>query len=300
MTLLPGIHLNISSADYFSDPAPYPSLTQSIAGVLLNRSPRHAALAHPRLNPAYEPYEDKKFAIGNAAHQLLIGRGKELAVFDAPDWNATGMGKGAKTELHAQRDEALLAGKVPILDHQHDRALLMAESLREQVATIPGCYGAFDATAGGSGEVVIIAEYQGIYLRSMVDWMRSTTHLDDLKTTGISASPDRLPYAMADGEWDLQAAMQERILDVLDPSNRGRRHHYFYLQENDDPYEVAVCELPESVMTLGRAKLDRAIAIWSDCIAQNRWPGYARVVHTPAYPPYLEARAVEKLMGGEE
>lgn len=292
LRLKSGIHLDIASADYFSDPCESPSLTQSIASVLLERSPRHAALRHPRLNPAWKPYEDSKFNIGNAAHKLLIGRGKELVIVEADDWRT----KDAK----AARAEAQKAGKVALLAHQFDTAEDMVLSFKEQVAEISDCFGAFAPATGGSGEVVIIAEWDGVILRSMIDWMRNTTHLDDLKTTGMSASPDRLAYAMADGGWDLQAAIQERILDVLDPSGRGHRHHYFYLQENEDPYEVTVCELPESVMTIGRAKLDKAIGIWRDCLANNRWPGYPRVVHSPAYPPYLEARVVEQLMGGED
>lgn len=152
-----------------------------------------------------------------------------------------------------------------ILAHQHDTAEDMALSFREQVAGIEECRGAFDTATGGSGEVVIIAEYQGVILRSMVDWMRDPAHLDDLKTTYMSASPDRLAYAMADGGWDLQAAIQERILDVLDPSGRGRRHHYFYLQENDDPYEVTVCELL-TVMTLGSTD---ARIFGNTCTAKN-------------------------------
>jgi len=47
----------------------------------------------------------------------------------------------------------------------------MARSMLEQVPTIPGCEGAFTE---GHGEVVIIAEYRGIILRSMIDWMRSS------------------------------------------------------------------------------------------------------------------------------
>lgn len=289
--LAPGIHLDIASADYFADPCESPSLTQSIASVLLDRSPRHAALRHPRLNPAWEPYEDTKFNIGNAAHKLLIGRGKELVIVEADDWRT----KDAK----AARAEAQDAGKVALLAHQFRTAGAMSESFAEQVAQIPECNYAFDPDHGGHGEVVIIAEYEGVILRSMVDWMRDPCHLDDLKTTGMSASPDRLAYAMADGGWDLQAAIQERILDVLDGQNAGRRHHFFYLQENDDPYEVTVCELPESVMTIGRAKLDKAIGIWRACVDSGRWPGYPRVVHSPAYPPYLEARVVESLMGEE-
>ncbi len=290
LRLKPGIHLDIASADYFADPCESPSLTQSIASVLLDRSPRHAALRHPRLNPAWEPYEDTKFNIGNAAHKLLIGRGKELVIVEADDWR-TKAAKEARDDAHAQ-------GNVAILAHQHRTAQAMADSFIEQTSEIPECRTAFMPPAGGHGEVVIIADYDGVTLRSMVDWMRDTTHLDDLKTTGISASPDRLPYAMADGGWDLQAAIQERILDVLDPANAGRRHHYFYLQENDDPYEVTVCELPESVMTIGRAKLDKAIGIWRRCMESGRWPGYPRLVHAPVYPAHMEARVIEQLMGG--
>lgn len=291
MTLAPGIHLDIPSAEYFADPCVVPSLTQSIASVLLERSPRHAALRHPRLNPAWEPYEDTKFNIGNAAHKLLIGRGKELVIVEADDWRT----KAAKEA----RDQAHSDGNVAILAHQHRTALAMADAFIDQASAIPECRTSFMPPAGGHGEVVIIAEYEGVMLRSMVDWMRDPCHLDDLKTTGMSASPDRLPYAMADGGWDLQAAIQERILDQLDAPGRGRRHHYFYLQENDDPYEVTVCELPESVMHFGRLKLDKAINIWRDCMKNDRWPGYPRVVHSPAYPPYLEARVIESLTGGD-
>ncbi len=289
LRLPPGIHLDIASADYFADPCESPSLTQSIASVLLDRSPRHAALRHPRLNPAWEPYEDTKFNIGNAAHKLLIGRGKELVIVEADDWRT----KDAK----AARDEAHEAGKVAILAHQHDTAEDMAMAFRENIATVPDCVMAFDPHGGGHGEVVIIAEYDGVILRSMVDWMRDTTHLDDLKTTGKSASPDNVPYVMADGEWALQAAIQERILDVIDPSGQGRRHHFFYLQENEDPYEVTVSELPEATLTKGRLMLDKAIAVWRDCMANNRWPGYPRIIHRPTYPAYMEARLIEQLMG---
>ncbi len=292
MRLKPGIHLDIASADYFADPCESPSLTQSIASVLLDRSPRHAALRHPRLNPAWEPYEDTKFNIGNAAHKLLIGRGKELVIVEADDWRT----KDAK----AARDEAHEAGKVAILAHQHDTAEDMALAFKEQIAAIPDCAGAFDAASGGSGETVIVAEYEGVILRSMVDWMRDPCHLDDLKTTGKSASPDNVPYVMADGEWALQAAIQERILDVIDPSGQGRRHHFFYLQENEDPYEVTVSELPEATLTKGRLMLDKAIAVWRDCMANNRWPGYPRIIHRPTYPAYMEARLIEQLMGEED
>lgn len=294
----PGIYLDVPTVDYFMDPCPVPSLTQSIAKILLDRSPKHAWLAHPALNPAWEPREDKKFAIGNAAHGLMLGRGKDMAIFDHDDWNATGGGKGAKKELHEQRDIALEQNKVPILRHQYEAAAEMVLSARLQMSQmadeLPGAF------IDGSGEVVIAAEVDGIWLRSMVDWMVSPNHIYDYKTTDLIASRERIPYIMANAGWDLQAAVQERILDALDPDGVGRRHHYFICQETDEPWAVVPSELPESVMNIGRRKLDAAITIWRSCITTGDWPMYARKIQSPAYPAYAEAKWMERLAGEEE
>jgi hypothetical protein len=288
----PGIYLDVATADYFGDPCPVPSLTQSIAKILLDRSPKHAWLAHPALNRHWKPREATKFAVGNAAHSLLIGRGKALEVFDHPDWNATGGGKGAKTKLHEDRDFAIECGQVPILKHQFDTASEMVLSARLQLSAFPDLPGAF---TDGHGEVVIAAEVDGIWLRSMVDWMVDPTHLYDYKTTDLTASPERIPYIMAGAGWDIQAAIQERIFDAIDPAGQGRRHHYFICQETDEPFAVVPSELPESVMNIGRRKLDAAITIWRSCVTTGEWPMYPRKVQSPAYPAYAEAKWMERL-----
>ncbi len=294
----PGIYLDMATADYFGDPCPVPSLTQSVAKILLDRFPKKAWLAHPALNPNWEPKEDKKFAIGNAAHGLMLGRGKDMAIFDHEDWNATGAGKGAKKELHEQRDIALEQNKVPILRHQYDAASEMVLSARLQLSAmqddLPGAF------TDGHGEVVIAAEVQGVWLRSMVDWMVDPTHLYDYKTTDMTASPERIPYIMAAAGWDIQAAIQERIFDAIDPAGQGRRHHYFVCQETDEPFAVVPSELPESVMNIGRRKLDAAITVWRSCVVTGEWPMYGRKVLSPSYPAYAEARWMERLAEEEE
>lgn len=289
VTLSASLYPEMPSATYFADPCPSPSLTQSVCKILLDQSPRHAKLAHPRLSPNFVPTEDAKFNIGNAAHRILIGRGKELAIIDASDWRT----KDAK----AARDEATAIGKVAILAHQHDTASAMALAAFEQLTHIDGCRGAFSS---GMGEVVMVAQHNDTWLRSMADWMESTIAIFDYKTTGASAAPQDLPYRMADGGWDLQAAMQERILDLIEPTTAGRRKHYFVCQENYEPYALSVMMMPESVMTIGRMKLDAALAIWSECVETNNWPGYSRMVQQPAYPKYAEARVIEQLMGEKD
>src|SRR6266404_3217428 len=109
----PGIYRGIESADYFSDPCPEPSLSQSICKVILERSPLHARHEHPRLRPATtdddetEKY-DKPKAVGNAAHSIMIGRGKELFVIKANDFRTN--------DAKVKRDGAVEAGKTPILE----------------------------------------------------------------------------------------------------------------------------------------------------------------------------------------
>src|SRR5262245_44641936 len=112
----PGIYFDFPTAAYFADPCPAPSLTQSIAKILLERSPLHAWHAHPRLNPDYKPDDDTKFDIGNVAHKLMIGRGKDIEQLPEKyeDWRT----KDAKQ----WREAAASQGKLAVLGHQYQRA----------------------------------------------------------------------------------------------------------------------------------------------------------------------------------
>ncbi|WP_242401117.1 hypothetical protein [Acetobacter okinawensis] len=46
----PGIY-DLPEAQYHADPCPTPSLSNSVARILLDESPMHAHFSHPRLNP---------------------------------------------------------------------------------------------------------------------------------------------------------------------------------------------------------------------------------------------------------
>ena len=85
--LKPGIYREFPVADYYADPAPTPSLTQSLAKIIIERSPLHAWHAHPRLNPDFERDDPTKYDVGNIAHALMLGRGKDLVVLETfDDW----------------------------------------------------------------------------------------------------------------------------------------------------------------------------------------------------------------------
>lgn len=273
-----GIHFDVPSADYFADPAPQPSLTQSIAKVLIEKSPLHAWHEHPRLGgKPDEPAEQyvSAQAIGNAAHALMIGRGKEVEVVDLDSWR----GKASD-----QRREIEASGRVAILQRHFVRARNMVDVAKHRVEH------AF-ADAPGNGEVVLIWREGDIWLRTMIDWLSPQREIAwDYKTTGLSCAPHAIPALMLNGGWDVQAAMHERGLNALDPAGAGRRKFRFVSQENTDPYALTIAELPEAVLTMGRKKLDRAIYLWRMCIASGRWPGYPSEIVYPEYPGWAEAK----------
>jgi hypothetical protein len=291
--LHPGIHFDVPSADYFADPAPEPSLTQSIAKILLDESAAHARLAHPRLAPSRaEDEPTEKYvaaqAIGNAAHKLLIGRGKELALADFEDWK--------KKDAQAFKAAAYLAGLTPILSKHYDRAQEMAKAARVQLDAI----GWTDAFKEGNGETVVIAKDGDTYLRSMIDWYIDPTLCYDLKTSGGSLAPHVIGRAAESAGWHVQAAMQERILDILHPESAGRHRWRFVAQENWEPWAIVAVKLDEHWLTMGRKALDMAIGIWRQCMASGQWPAYPPIPITPEFPGYKEAAWLGRELAHED
>ena len=281
----PGIYFNVPVADYFQDACPVPSLTQSIAKVLLDRSASHAWQAHPRLNPNFVRDDPTKFDLGNLAHALLIGRGKSIAVIDADDWRT----KAAKEA----REAAAAEGKLGVLRHQYDRAAAMVERAREQLDAA----GMSDAFRDGDGEVVIAWTLGAEWARSMIDWLSPDRRtVFDYKTTSASAAPHKLGAKMADDGWCLQAAFHSAGLDTLDPDNAGRRRHIFVCQEAEEPFALSIAELSEPALTIGRKQAAAAAGIWARCMASGKWPGYPACPIVPEYPGWAELRWLDREM----
>ena len=281
-----GIYPGFPIASYFADPCPRPSLTQSIAKILINQSPAHARWAHPRLRPqeAIEEEEEHKKAktIGDVAHKMILGRGKEVMVVDFPDWRT----KAAKE----MRDHAIENGQVPILTAHATQSMRIKAAFDEFMLEHPA-----GPELTGTPELVIAWEENGFWFRSMIDMLsESMCIVTDLKTTDKDMPPDKVPANMAESGWDIQCAMHERGLNKLDPDNAGRRIFRFITIEQNPPFGIVVNELPESVLTIGRRKLSYAIRIWQECLEADKWPNYASVVHRPEYPSWAESRWLDR------
>lgn len=284
----PGIYRNISDADYRADPCPSPSLTQSLCKILIERSAQHAWTECPRLNPHYEANDDTKFDIGNVAHRLILGRGKEIEVVMFPDWRT----KGAQMA----REAAAIEGRIAVLEHQFNQASDMVTSAWLQLRK----HEDHDAFTQGAAEVMIAWEEDGIWFRSLIDWLHDDLRtVDDYKTTAKSVAPHTIGLVAQSAGWEIQAAFIERGMDVLDPDGAGRRKYRFIAQETDKPNALTVMHMDEHWMTMGRKKIEVGVQLWRHAIMTDKWPGYPNRSIVPEYPGFKETKWLEREMSGE-
>lgn len=263
----------ISAEDYHRDPAPKPSLSSTIARILLNQSPRHAWFASPRLNPDWEPVEKKTFDIGRAAHLAVLGAGAPVAII--PEGYLSANGAAGTNEAKAFIEEARANGMTPL---KADEALVieqMATVARERLASMG------IILDPEHSEIAAMAEIGGVWCRCMADNAPAGgRYLYDFKTT-TDASPDACRRAVENYGYDVQAA---HYLATWRAATGERRAFRFIFQEKTPPFEVSVVELlaepdhPEDWMADAEEKVAEARSIWGRCLATGEWPGYPPMV----------------------
>lgn len=263
----------ISAEEYHSDPAPRPSLSSTLARLLLNQSPRHAWFASPRLNPDWQPVEKKAFDIGRAAHRQVLGAGAEIAVI--PDGYLSSNGMASTKDAKAFIEDARNSGLTPIKADEalkiEAMATVLASRLRDMRITIDPEW----------SEIAALAEIGGVWCRCMADNAPERgRYLYDFKTT-TDASPDACRRAVENYGYDVQAA---HYLATWEAATGERRAFRFIFQEKTAPYEVSVVELlnepdhPEDWMADAREKAAEARSIWGRCLESGEWPGYPPMV----------------------
>jgi hypothetical protein len=116
-----GVYPLVEPAQYHADPAPRPSLSASVATCLLNKTPFHAWMKHPRLTKEWRGEEDEETEsngpsrFGSLAHELLLKRGQGIVKIeqtqDAKGKSSSTRRATAHKETQRIRDEALQAGR---------------------------------------------------------------------------------------------------------------------------------------------------------------------------------------------
>ena len=264
----PGIY-DLSEVAYHSDPCPGPSLSSSIAKILLDRSPAHAYHAHAKLGGA-EFVPTKVMDMGSAIHDSLL-RGTEEAIVwvEAPDWRTN----AAK----ADREDARNAGKIALLEKERD---ILESSAGAAFPLVEGLKGVWHR------ERTFVWQEQGVWFRSMIDLCEDDGFsIKDLKATGLYATPEgwartRMP------EYYMQIGFYRRAVRAL---KREVAHpdFQFIVVEMEPPHGVRTFAPDAAAYEIADEMAECAAQKWIACVQANHWPNYPAGVHVMETPIWL-------------
>ncbi len=257
--------------EYFADAfCAAPSLSQSIARVLLAKSPLHAWAAHPRLGnvvPRSEREPTKAQIHGTVLHALLLGKGEESVRVLPYDNYKTKAAQEAKADVVA-------AGCTPIIERDFAEAQVAADAIRMRLAE-QGC-----VFEGGQPEVAIEWHEEGpegfVLCRGRLDYLIVGDNFAKIIDPKKITSADELTCMRHadDYGYHTQAAAYTSAVEALYPHVRGRVEFCFAFMELEAPY----CAVPRPVDAMsrwvGEQQWNRAVTTWGQCMSTGIWPGY--------------------------
>lgn len=289
----PGIYTNCSAAEYHADPAPTPSLSSSIAKLLVSRSPKHGWLAHPRLGGAKvggeeesgDPSTSKAKALGELIHRLVLGKGADIEVINEDAYRSN----AAK----AKRDVALAQGKLPVLAHKLSEAQAAADACWKQLDDMGLDYVFRD----GMRECVIVWQTEaGVWCRAMIDNLiidetTKTAEIWDLKSVGRSSHPKACASQIEGMSYDVSLEFYLRGLLTLRPDLAGRVKRRWVFLEVVAPFAATPIEISAEWELAAAHDCDKAMAIWRRCNETGKWPFYVERIERLEPKPWRLADA---------
>lgn len=261
-----------------------PTLSSTLARLLLTRSPRHAWHASPRLNPDHVSADRKTFDIGRAAHRAVLGKGGDFQVYPAHTLAKNGAASTTAAKEWAEEMRAL--GMTPVKQDEADAVNDMAGEIMSRLAFIDAAF------PPARSEMAAIAEIDGVMCRAMFDHVPEDPRqpIWDLKTTTDASAEAVMRAVMAYG-YDVQAA---HYTEVWHAATGERRNFQFVFVEKDAPHEVAVVRISGEAMEMARRRTRRAREIWRECLRDDRWPGYPAGIIEVSLPEFYQARWLER------
>jgi hypothetical protein len=213
----------------------------------------------------------REFDLGNAVHAAVLGEGHDIV-------EITGFADYKKADARALRDEAYAAGKVPLLPKEKAQVEAMADAIRRHKDAGP-----LFAPGMGIPERSIYWTHPetGVRCRVRPDWLiirPDVTVVVDLKTT-TDASPDACSKAIESYSYHQQGALYIDGVQAAGFAPEGARF-FVAFQSKKAPYLVTLRELSDQDQEIGRARNERALRIYRDCVANDEWPDWTGPVDT--------------------
>ena len=217
------------------------------------------------------PESDDALTIGSATHTLTLEPEKfteEFAVMPQGLDRRTKEGKALFAELES-------SGKTILTNSQYELVSGIALSVRSHSI-------ALEYLTGGTAEVSLTAEINGVDVRGRCDYLHNNGCIADLKTTK-SASPRGFAKSVAEYRYHVQAAL---YTDLAEANGLFVPDFTFVAVEKTYPYAVAVYQLDREALERGRDLYMRDLAIYKHCMETDDWPAYPEEVQVLSLPAW--------------
>jgi len=275
----PAVHYDMPARVYHSD-ADGPRLSQSLATTCVHLTPLHAWQTHPLLGAAgyrFTPNTDD----GTIMHSLILEPDSDDIEEIDPSTIRTKDGKIAKSPFATEegkviRDQALAAGRIPLLTEVLGAYRYKAKALRQRLEAHPTRPVVFD----GKSEVVIYWTEQTpsgpVRCRCRLDHLTECDgkmRIIDLKTTDKADRESAKRQAWQLG-YEIQHAAYVRAVEAAFPAFAGRVEMVFAFVELEKPWAVAPYVFGGKFARLGEVRWERGRDLWAAALERDEWAGY--------------------------
>jgi hypothetical protein len=265
------VYPDLPADDYHADIVPGGSLSSSGARKLL-------APGCPK-KFRYEQDHGQKlkkvFDFGTAAHQVVLGNGPELVIFDRPRWDTDAI----KGEIAMAREE----GKIPLKPWEHAQIMAMADALRRDPVAGP----LLEPDSGQPEQSLFWTDRAtGITCRARIDWWRHDGEPIDYKSAR-TAEPSKLEKDFWEHGYPQQDDWYCTGLEALGYADETTAMR-FVVQEKEPPYVVTVARMDLEARRIARLLNDASRHLYARCMETGHWPGYSETTELISLPPYIE------------
>lgn len=281
----PGIY-EVSALTYHADPVGVPSLSCSIARMLIKQSPAHAYHAHARFGGS-GLVPNQAMDDGSAVHAMMSGQSHLIevvrSVYGPKTKNKALIGQPVhdfKTDAAIEeREEIRSMGRIPVLPHR------LAQLTQCYHAALRQFRKAEDGevfTSPGRSEIMAVSQEDDVWLRVLVDRLPDDPRLPpgDLKCTELSAAPGGWERRLQT-EYAFQDAFYRRVLRNAEGFTRPPMR--FGVVELNPPHGAVIMAAAPTLAAIAEAEVERAIQKWRRCMQTGEWPCY------PPYTAWIDA-----------
>jgi hypothetical protein len=239
---------------------PTPWLSSSTINIMLNKSPMHAAHAHPDIGGSSDNNSSKVASIGTVAHALILKKAdSRIVVSPYPEFRTN--------EAKAWRDAALQSGKVVVKQSDYDAAIRMADNFERRMKY----FDLGETFPTDSTEKTVVAEIEGVWCKIRIDSIG--LNLWDLKSTGTEYTPSKwIKNQLYGNGYDVQVELYRRVFKAATGEQKRMILPVLEQSEPHDCYPVILDDLADD---LAREKVDWAIKTWRESLAAGKFAGYS-------------------------